>query len=113
MGNWINKGNRLNLIRASIIGQRVPVAASCALLLVLLLKKDELGSRKNSGVFAVIVFLAVIEKLSATMNLISVERDWVGGLRPDMATLTLYLPTSNRSLLLPRTMRLPVVVSSA
>jgi iron-regulated transporter 1 len=113
VGNWINKGNRLNLIRASIIGQRVPVAASCALLLVLLLKKDELGSRKNSGVFAVIVFLAVIEKLSATMNLISVERDWVGGLRPDMATLTLYLPTSNRSLLLPRTMRLPVVVSSA
>lgn len=80
VGNWINKGNRLNLIRASIIGQRVPVAASCALLLVLLLKKDELGSRKNSGVFAVIVFLSVVEKLSATMNLISVERDWVGGL---------------------------------
>lgn len=79
VGTWINKGNRLNLIRASIIGQRVPVAASCALLLVLLLKKDELGSRKNSGVFAVIVFLSVVEKLSATMNLISVERDWVGG----------------------------------
>lgn len=77
VGNWINKGNRLNLIRASIIGQRVPVAASCALLLVLLLKKDELGSRKNTGVFAVIVFLSVVEKLSATMNLISVERDWV------------------------------------
>lgn len=80
VGNWINKGNRLNLIRTSIIGQRVPVAASCALLLVLLLKKDELGSRKNSGIFAVIVFLSVVEKLSATMNLISVERDWVGSL---------------------------------
>lgn len=79
VGNWINKGNRLNLIRASIIGQRVPVAASCALLLVLLLKKDELGTRKNAGVFAVIVFLSVVEKLSATMNLISVERDWVCG----------------------------------
>lgn len=77
VGNWINKGNRLNLIRASIIGQRVPVAASCALLLVLLLRKDELGTRKNAGVFAVIVFLSVVEKLSATMNLISVERDWV------------------------------------
>lgn len=77
VGNWINKGNRLNLIRASIIGQRLPVAASCALLLVLLLKKDELGTRKNAGVFAVIVFLSVVEKLSATMNLISVERDWV------------------------------------
>lgn len=98
VGNWINKGNRLNLIRASIVGQRVPVAASCALLLVLLLKKDELGSRKNSGVFAVIVLLAVMEKLSATMNLISVERDWVGGLRFNMAIMTVYLPTSNRSL---------------
>lgn len=77
VGNWINKGNRLNLIRTSIIGQRVPVAASCALLLVLLLKNDEHGSRKNAGVFAVVVFLSVVEKLSATMNLISVERDWV------------------------------------
>lgn len=77
VGHWINRGNRLSLIRASIIGQRVPVAASCALLLVLLLKGDELGSRKNAGVFAVIVFLSVVEKLSATMNLISVERDWV------------------------------------
>lgn len=78
VGSWINSGNRLSLIRASIIGQRVPVAASCALLLVLLLKGDELGSRKNTGVFAVVVFLSVVEKLSATMNLISVERDWVG-----------------------------------
>lgn len=78
VGQWINKGDRLRLIRASIIGQRVPVAASCALLLVLLLKGDEIGSRRNAGVFAVIVFLSVLEKLSATMNLISVERDWVG-----------------------------------
>lgn len=77
VGQWINKGDRLRLIRASIIGQRVPVAASCALLLVLLLKGDEIGSRRNAGVFAVIVFLSVLEKLSATMNLISVERDWV------------------------------------
>lgn len=80
VGQWINKGDRLRLIRASIIGQRVPVAASCALLLVLLLKGDEIGSRRNAGVFAVIVFLSVLEKLSATMNLISVERDWVGDL---------------------------------
>jgi hypothetical protein len=80
VGEWINRGNRLSLIRASIVGQRVPVAASCALLLVLLLKRDELpvGSGRNGGVFAVIVFLSVVEKLSATMNLISVERDWVG-----------------------------------
>ncbi|KAG8158100.1 hypothetical protein KVR01_011861 [Diaporthe batatas] len=77
VGSWINRGNRLSLIRASIVGQRVPVAASCALLLMLLVRRDELGSGRNGGVFAVIVLLAVLEKLSATMNLISVERDWV------------------------------------
>ncbi|KAK2609407.1 hypothetical protein N8I77_002904 [Diaporthe amygdali] len=77
VGTWINKGNRLNLIRSSIIGQRIPVAASCALLLVLLLKGEQLSIRKNNGVFAVIVFLSVLEKLCATLNLISVERDWV------------------------------------
>lgn len=110
VGNWINKGNRLNLIRASIIGQRVPVAASCALLLVLLLKKDELGTRKNAGVFAVIVFLSVVEKLSATMNLISVERDWVCGV-PTYHAFSLVLTYVKRSLLSPRTMRWPVAVS--
>lgn len=112
VGNWINKGNRLHLIRASIIGQRIPVAASCALLLVLLLKKDELGSRKNTGVFAVVVFLSVVEKLSATMNLISVERDWVGELKSYYSSLLPYLPVLDRSSSSPRTTKLHVAVSS-
>lgn len=77
LGRWMNKGNRLNIIRTSIVGQRVPVAASCALLLVLELKGSELGYRKDNGIFAVIVLLAVVEKLCSTMNTISVERDWV------------------------------------
>ncbi|KUI63324.1 Solute carrier family 40 member 1 [Cytospora mali] len=77
VGTWIEKGNRLTVIRASIVGQRVPVAATCALLLVLLLKREALGSGKDHGVFAVVVFLAVLEKLCSTMNTISVERDWV------------------------------------
>lgn len=79
LGAWINKGNRLNIIRTSIVGQRVPVAASCALLLVLELKGSALGYRKDDGIFAVIVLLAVVEKLCSTMNTISVERDWVSG----------------------------------
>lgn len=79
LGAWINKGNRLNIIRTSIVGQRVPVAASCALLLVLELKGSALGYRKDDGIFAVIVLLAVVEKLCSTLNTISVERDWVGG----------------------------------
>lgn len=77
LGKWINNGNRLNIIRTSIVGQRVPVAASCALLLVLELKRGELGDRKVDEIFAVVVLLAVVEKLCATMNTISVERDWV------------------------------------
>lgn len=79
VGAWINRGDRLTVIRASIISQRVSVAASCTLLLVLESRKDQLSSRKSDGIFAVIVFLSVVEKLSATMNTISVERDWVSG----------------------------------
>lgn len=78
LGNWINRGNRLDIIRTSIVGQRIPVAASCALLLVLELKGSRLGYRKDDGIFAVIVLLAVVEKVCSTMNTISVERDWVG-----------------------------------
>lgn len=77
VGSWIEKGNRLSVIRASIIGQRVPVAVSCALFLALLLKPAALGPEKEHGIFVVIVVLAVVEKLCSTMNMISVERDWV------------------------------------
>lgn len=78
VGSWINGGNRLTLIRASIVGQRLAVAVSCALLLVLLLKPEQWAFRKDDAIFAAIVFLAVVEKLCSTMNMISVERDWVG-----------------------------------
>lgn len=77
LGKWINNGNRLSIIRTSIIGQRVPVAASCALLLVLELKRGGLGYKTENGIFAAVVLLAVVEKLCSTMNTISVERDWV------------------------------------
>lgn len=75
VGTWINTGNRLNVVRASIVGQRVPVAASCALFLTLLWRPDTPGT--GDGIFIMIIFLAVVEKLCSTMNLISVERDWV------------------------------------
>lgn len=77
LGAWINKGNRLNVVRVSIVGQRVPVAATCALLLTLEIKGSTWGFRRDNAIFAVIVILAVVEKLCSTMNTISVERDWV------------------------------------
>ncbi|ROW02513.1 hypothetical protein VMCG_06005 [Cytospora schulzeri] len=77
VGTWIQTGNRLDVIRASIVGQRVPVAASSALFLVLLLNPGPSGPGKDHVIFPVIVFLAVVERLCSTMNKISVERDWV------------------------------------
>ncbi|KAF3763979.1 putative iron-regulated transporter [Cryphonectria parasitica EP155] len=77
LGTWINKGNRLIVIRTSIVGQRIPVAVSCALLLILERGKDGAGYQKHAGLFGAIVLLAVVEKLCSTMNTISVERDWV------------------------------------
>lgn len=70
LGQWINTGNRLNIIRTSIVGQRISVAASCGLLLVLQLKSSQLGYRKDDGIFAVIVLLAVVEKLCSTVCLL-------------------------------------------
>lgn len=110
LGNWINKGNRLNIIRTSIVGQRVPVAASCALLLVLELKGSALGYRKDDGIFAVIVLLAVAEKLCSTMNTISVERDWVSMNVTVWRCLT--ADGMDRWLLSPRETKWPVAVSN-
>lgn len=110
LGVWINKGNRLNVIRTSIVAQRLPVAASCALLLVLELKGATLGYRKDDGVFAVIVLLAVVEKLASTMNTISVERDWVSSNKMTSCFATAAYVV-HRLLLSPREMRSPGEVS--
>ena len=80
VGSWIDRGDRLAVVRASIVGQRVAVALSCGLFWVLEQKKgDEAGlpAEARRGVFALVVLLACIEKLCSIMNLVSVERDWV------------------------------------
>ncbi|KAL2135137.1 hypothetical protein VTI74DRAFT_9568 [Chaetomium olivicolor] len=74
-GNWIDRANRLTIVRTSIIGQRVAVAASCALFWVML--GQPLSTQALGGLFAASVILACVEKLSAGVNLVSVERDWV------------------------------------
>ena len=68
VGSWIDTGDRLAVVRVSIIGQRVSVAASCALFLIM---------RTNGGLFALVVILACVEKVCAVMNTVAVERDWV------------------------------------
>ena len=76
IGSWIDLGDRLNVVRVSIVGQRLAVGASCGIFWILH-ARNELGIRLRIGLFVVNVLLACIEKLCSVMNLVSVERDWV------------------------------------
>lgn len=76
IGSWIDRGNRLAVVRVSIVGQRVAVAASCVVLWILSLQITNAGTTWT--LFAALILLACVEKLCSVMNLISVERDWVG-----------------------------------
>lgn len=78
LGGWIDTGNRLTIVRMSILGGRLAVAMSCAVFWVMEVRKEGgLDSRTTDGLFAVLVVLACVEKLCAVLNLVSVERDWV------------------------------------
>jgi iron-regulated transporter 1 len=82
-------GGRLEVVRASILGGRVAVVGSCSILLLLgKLKSDSDAAGEPWGgfvggsvsmfwLFVVLIVLACVEKLCATMNLVAVERDWV------------------------------------
>ncbi|KAI6495647.1 hypothetical protein MCOR11_005317 [Pyricularia oryzae] len=80
IGSWIDRGDRLAVVRVSIVGQRLAVVVSCGLFWALELRghghwMDSPGL--GDGLFALAVVLACVEKLCAVMNLVSVERDWV------------------------------------
>lgn len=77
IGSWIDRGNRLKVVRFSIVGQRLAVAASCAILWIMEQKVGLRNTRVTDGQFALVVLLACVEKLCSVMNLVSVERDWV------------------------------------
>jgi iron-regulated transporter 1 len=84
VGVWIDREDRLVVAKVSIIGQRVAVALSCAVFLIL--ESDAEGGASGSpALFTLIVLLAGVEKLSAVMNAVSVTRDWVS---------VSYLPSS-------------------
>lgn len=82
LGAWIDRGERLSTVQISIIGQRLAVAASCAIFWVLQQEHDTIKEGKlKDGLFAVTVVLACVEKLCSVLNLVSIERDWVCGLK--------------------------------
>jgi len=76
LGSWIDKGDRLKVVRVSIVGQRLAVGASCGIFWILYERK-ELGTKLRVGLFVVNILLACIEKLCSVLNLVSIERDWV------------------------------------
>ncbi|KAK4235868.1 Ferroporti-1 [Achaetomium macrosporum] len=76
VGRLIDKANRLAVVRSSIVGQRLAVAASCALFWALERRGRRMAARLGDGLFALAVVLACVEKLCSLMNLVAVERDW-------------------------------------
>ncbi|OOF93201.1 hypothetical protein ASPCADRAFT_54072 [Aspergillus carbonarius ITEM 5010] len=73
LGSVVDRSNRLRAIRHSIIWQRLPVAASCACFVALLMPSM---ATVAPLIFVAAVLLACVEKLAATANTVAVERDW-------------------------------------
>lgn len=76
VGKYIDTRPRLEVVRVSIVGQRIAVMVSCLAFLFLLSTMKSKSWKTYVG-FSVLVVLACIEKLCSIMNLVSVERDWV------------------------------------
>ncbi len=85
VGAWIDRGHRLRVVRASIIGQRLPVAASCAILGLLERRRgvEEESPQVVWLLLALLCALAGVEKVAAMANTIAVERDWVVAMTGD------------------------------
>ncbi|KAB8226727.1 Ferroporti-1 [Aspergillus novoparasiticus] len=76
VGHYIDTGNRLQVVRVSIVLQRIVVAASCLIFYLLAIELPVLSGIDNILLVA-LALLACSEKLCSIMNLVSVERDWV------------------------------------
>ncbi|KXX75491.1 hypothetical protein MMYC01_208117 [Madurella mycetomatis] len=76
IGHYVDTGNRLQVVRVSIVFQRLVVAASCMVFYILAAKLP-LGRGGENSMLVLLSFLACVEKLCSIMNLISVEKDWV------------------------------------
>ncbi|KAK7975626.1 pectate lyase E [Apiospora arundinis] len=76
VGSYIDRGDRLQVVRVSIVGQRLAVAVSCVIFSLLTIR-GPLYPQAKAGLLALLAFLACIEKLCSILNTISVEKDWV------------------------------------
>ncbi|KAF2853622.1 hypothetical protein T440DRAFT_466008 [Plenodomus tracheiphilus IPT5] len=76
IGNQVDRKDRLYVVRQSIVWQRLSVATSC-FILVLMLRSGVGRSYLTYTLFAVSVILACFEKLAFVANTVAVERDWI------------------------------------
>ncbi|KAM0272894.1 hypothetical protein ACHAQH_008522 [Verticillium albo-atrum] len=76
IGQFIDVGNRLRVVRISIVFQRIAVAISCAAFYVLVLRLP-LGRAVEAAMLVILSFFACVEKICSTMNMVAVEKDWV------------------------------------
>ena len=76
LGRYIDHGERLQVVRISILGQRAAVIFSCLGFLHLLAIRD-LSKPHHLIIFSALVILACMEKLCSIMNTVAIERDWV------------------------------------
>jgi iron-regulated transporter 1 len=77
IGQYIDRTDRLISIRFSIVGQRCAVICSCLLFWAMMEKADILPAWIDGLALTLLSVLACVEKLCATANTVSVERDWV------------------------------------
>ncbi|KAG5651945.1 hypothetical protein H0H81_006829 [Sphagnurus paluster] len=73
IGRHIDVANRLQVVRFSIVAQRLVISVSCVIFW-LLYNEPPITRNATLGLLAL---LACIEKLCAIANLVAVERDWV------------------------------------
>jgi len=76
VGQYIDSSNRLQVVRVSIVVQRLVVAGSCVIFF-LMARNVYMGPGEHQGMMALLAFFACLEKLCSIMNLVAVEKDWV------------------------------------
>lgn len=75
LGVYIDSTNRLEVIRGSIVYQRIAVISTCFLFYLMIVVGVD--SSWFNIFLGLLIGFACVERLCATMNMVSVERDWV------------------------------------
>lgn len=76
VGRYVDQGDRLKVVRLSIVGQRGAAILSCLGFWALSTNLLDFAGFKPF-LIAILVLLACVEKLCSIMNTIAIERDWV------------------------------------